>query len=223
MRIRAHAEGNAGFERVADRGGNAGVGHGHDDVGVDGMFAREQAAEAFAALVHRAAENQAIGPRKIDVLEDAVLQRLFRREVERFDAAARDAHHFAGLDFAHVFGADQIERAGFRSDEPGAAEAAEAQRAEAARIADGVHFVARQHQQRVGAFDLIQRVGERAGEIARAAARDQVHDHFGVAGGLEDRAAMFERAAQLDGVGEVAVVRRARDCPCCNRSRWAAR
>ena len=93
----------------------------------------------------------------------------------------------------------------------------EAERAEAARIADGVHLVARQNQQRIGAFDLIERVAERAGQIARRAARDQVDDHFGVAGGLENGAAMFERAAQLAGVGEIAVVRRGRACPCCSR------
>ena len=86
-------------------------------------------------------------------------------------------------------------------------QAAQDQRAEAARIANGVDFVAREHQQRVGAFDLIERVAQRARQIARRAARHQVHDHFGVAGGLENRAAMFEGAAQLAGVGEVAVVR----------------
>ena len=68
-------------------------------------------------------------------------------------------------------------------------------------------LVARENQQRIGAFDLVERVAQRALQIARRAARHQVHDHFGVAGGLEDRAAMFERAAQLAGVGEIAVVR----------------
>ena len=108
--------------RVADRRGHAGIGHGHDDVGVDRMLAGQQAAQRFAALVHRAAEDDAIGAREIDMLENAVLMRLFRREADRFNAAARDAHHFAGLDFANVFGVDQIERAGFRSHDPGAVE-----------------------------------------------------------------------------------------------------
>ena len=115
-----------------------------------------------------AAEDQAVGPREIDVLEDAVLVRLLGGEMQRFDAGSGDAHHFAGLDFADVFGAEQIERAGFRGDDPGVAEPAEAERAEAARIAHGVEFVARQNQQRIGAFDLIERVAERALQIARA-------------------------------------------------------
>ena len=64
-------------------------------------------------------------------------------------------------------------------------------------IADGVHFVAREYQERVGALDLIEGVAERALQVVGAAARDQVHDDFGVAGGLKDGAAMFEGAAQL--------------------------
>ena len=133
--------------------------------------------------------------------------RLFRREADGFDAAARNSHHLARLDFADVFRVDQIERAGFRGRHPGAVEAAQDQRAEAARVADGVHLIARQQQQRIGAFHLVERVGQRAGKIPRRAARDQMHDHFRVAGGLENRAAMFELAAQLERVRQVAVVR----------------
>ena len=75
------------------------------------------------------------------------------------------------------------------------------------RIADGVQFIARQNQQRVGALDLIEGVAERALQVVRAAARHQVHDDFGIAGGLENRAAMFERAAKLAGIGEIAIMR----------------
>ena len=109
-----------------------------------------------------------------------------------------------------------------RGDDPGAIEAAEAERAEAAGIANRVHFIAREHQQRIRAFHLIEGVGQRAGEIAGAAARDQVDDHFGVAGGLEDGAAMLE----LGGARRRWSGCRcgpARACLCCNRSRWAAR
>ena len=63
------------------------------------------------------------------------------------------------------------------------------------------------HDQRIGAFDLLQRVGqpvERGRAIGR---RDEVDDHFGVAGRLEDRAAAVERSPQLHRVGEIAVVR----------------
>src|SRR5258705_222338 len=69
-----------------------------------------------------------------------------------------------------------------------------------------IHLIARQHEQRIRALDLIERVGESAGKISRWAARHQVHDHFGVAGGLKDRAAMLERAAPFRRARQVAVM-----------------
>src|SRR5271168_4050031 len=60
----AHAERDFRFERVADGGGNAGIGDGHDDIGVDRMFLRQEAAEGFAAFVDAAAENDAVGARE---------------------------------------------------------------------------------------------------------------------------------------------------------------
>jgi len=86
-------------------------------------------------------------------------------------------------------------------------ETAEAERTKAARIANGEEFVAREHEQRISAFNLIERVAEGAFQIVRGAARYQVHDDFGIAGGLENRAAVLEAAAQFGGVSEIAVVR----------------
>ena len=102
---------------------------------------------------------------------------------------------------------DEIEGASLRGDQPGVAEAAEAERAKTAGIANGVKLIAREHEQRIGAFDLIERVAESAFQIVRRAASHQMHDDFGIAGGLENGAAMLESAAQLGGVGEIAVVR----------------
>src|SRR5712692_7106592 len=96
----AHAKRNFGFEGVANGGGNAGIGHGHDDVGFDGMLAREQAAEHLAALVYGTAEDDAVGAGKVDMLENALLVLLFGREVDGLNAAFGYAHHFAGFDFA---------------------------------------------------------------------------------------------------------------------------
>src|SRR6185369_3555683 len=78
----AHAERDAGFESVADGGGNAGVRNGDDDVGVNRMLLREQAAEGFAALVDAAAEDDAVGAREVDMFEDALLVRFFGREAD---------------------------------------------------------------------------------------------------------------------------------------------
>ena len=117
--------------------------------------------------------------------------------MKRLHSAAPDAHQFARLDFADIFGADEIECAGLRRHHPGVAKLAQAQRTKPARIANGIHLVAGQYQQRIRALHLIERIAQRARQIARGAAGHQVHDHFGVAGGLEDRALVFERAAKL--------------------------
>src|SRR5260370_22892116 len=175
------------------------------------MLAREEAPEHLAAFVHGAAEDDAVWAGKIDVLETALLERLFVREVNGIDAGFGDAYHFAGCDLADVLGVEQIQSASFRGNEPGieaagGSEFAENERTEAARIAHGVEFVFCEDEKRVRAFDLIEGVTDRAGKIAGLRAGDEMDDNFGVAVGLEDRAAMFELAAPLGGVGEVAVV-----------------
>src|SRR5438309_2708259 len=98
----AHAKGQSGFERVADGRGHAGIRHGHDEIGVGGLFASQQAAEHLPAAIDRPAEDQAIGTREIDVFENAKLMLLLRSESQRFDATAGDAYEFAGLDLADV-------------------------------------------------------------------------------------------------------------------------
>ena len=59
--------------------------------------------------------------------------------------------HLAGLDVAHVGGADEIERAGLRADDPGVAETAERERAEAVRIARGDQAILGEEREREGA------------------------------------------------------------------------
>jgi hypothetical protein len=71
------------------------------------------------------------------VLEDAVRSGAGGNGLQRPQAAGADDEHLARLDVAHVGGADQVERAGLRADDPGVAEAAERQRAEAVRVAGG--------------------------------------------------------------------------------------
>src|SRR6266403_180183 len=106
------------LERVADRCGDSGIRHGNNDVRVDRMFAREQATEHLAAFVDGAAKDNAVGPGEIDVLENALLERLLRREVDRLDAGFGDADHFAGFDFADILGVEEIERARFGGYQP---------------------------------------------------------------------------------------------------------
>ena len=106
---------------ISDCRGHPGIRNGNDDVGGHGMLASEKFAERFAAVMHAAAENQAIGAREIDMLENAVLMRLGRREANGFESRARDAQHFSGFDFANVIRIQQIERASFGCDHIGIA------------------------------------------------------------------------------------------------------
>src|SRR6202034_4015154 len=114
-----------------------------DNISLHRMLLGQKASEALAALVHRASEDHAVRPRKINMFEDAILMRLLRRETNGFQAAARNARHFSRLHFAHVFGVDQIESARFRSSHPGSVKASETKRTKPARIANRVNFVAR--------------------------------------------------------------------------------
>src|SRR5260370_16459543 len=124
------------------------------------MLAREEAPEQLAAFVHGAAEDDVVWPGKIDVLENALLERLFWREVNGLDAGFGDAYHFAGFDLADVLGVEQIESASFRGNEPGieaagGSEFAENERTEAARMAHGVDSVFCVYQNPLPAFAFI--------------------------------------------------------------------
>ena len=55
--------------------------------------------------------------------------------------------------------------------------------------------------------DLAQGVDQAVDDVPEGARRDEVDQHLGVAGGLEDRARGDQPLAQADAVGEVAVVR----------------
>src|SRR5579864_1779217 len=202
-----HAKWDAGLAGITNRRRHARIRHRNHHVRDGGMFARQQTAEAFARRVHGAAEDDAIGARKINMLEDAVLMLLFGRETNGFDAASGNAQHFAGLNVTDIFRADQIEGARFRADNPGVAEASEGERAETARVADRENFIARENQKRVGSFDLAERVGDCSSEVAHFAPCDEMDDHFRVAGGLKDGPFVFKVAAELESVGQVAVVR----------------
>ena len=64
-----------------------------------------------------------------------------------------------------------------------------------------------QEYQRKRAFQLQQRIAQRARQRALGRVRHQVQDHFGVARCLEDGPAPLQVGAQFRRVGDVAVVR----------------
>ena len=120
----AELERQARLVGVADRRRHAGVGHRHDDVGVDRAFLGELHADALAGIVDADALDLLIGPGEIDVLEDAEAARLLGEGLDRAQAVAVDDDDLAGLDVAHEAGADDVERAGLRGQDPGVLEPA---------------------------------------------------------------------------------------------------
>jgi hypothetical protein len=113
---------------------------------------------------------------------------------------------FAGLDVADIFGADHVERTGFRGQDRAAVEVAEHQRANAERIARADQLLVGQRDQRVSAFDRAQRLDEAVDETAAPRLRDQMQDDLGVGGRLHHRATLHQFAAQRQPVGEIAVM-----------------
>ena len=196
---------------VAHRRRHAGIRHRHDDVGRHAGLARQFGADALARVVDRRALHHRIGPREVDVLEHA---EPLARAAERLDAVHAlvvDHDDLAGLHVAHEVGADDVERAGLAGQHPAAgalgADAAEDQRPHAERIAHAHQRLVGQRDQRIGADHLLQRVDQPIDHGGIQADRDQVDEHLGVGGGLEQAAAAHQRAAQHVRVGQVAVVR----------------
>ena len=123
------------------------------------------------------------------------------------DFAILDHHHLARLNLAHKLGADDVQRAGFGRERPGAvAEPAKDERPNAQGIAHADQFGARHRDDGKRAFDAAQRVFHPLGDGFLDGARHQMDDAFAVRGGLEDRAAFDQLAAQGGGIGQIAVM-----------------
>ena len=108
----------AGRLGEAGRGGGAGVGDGHHQVGIDRVLHRQLHAHLATGLVQVAALHVRVRPGEVDELEDA--QR--GRRVGETDRARRLARleddHLAGLDVADVLGADDVEGRRLRREAP---------------------------------------------------------------------------------------------------------
>ena len=182
-----HAERHARLLGKTHGGTDAGVRHRDNDIGVNRLFARQNAAQLRANLVDAAAEDIAVGAREVHVLEDAVRERRGRIRLDRLHAVGRHNQHFARLYIAFVSGADEIHRARFRADHPGIVEPAERERTESVRIAHRHQAIAREHHEGKCSLHLRDRLDNRVLDGSRFGARVQVQDDFGVAARLEYR------------------------------------
>src|SRR5262245_5518145 len=191
---------------VADGRRDAGVGHGHDDVGIRRTFPRELFAHPVTALVDAAAEDHRIGAREIDMFEDAMRDPLRLERVERMQAARIYDEDLSRFDVADVVRADQVESAGLRREDRGAVEFAHAKRAESARVAHGDDALGRGEKHRESALIVLQRLDDRVDDVPLPGAGDPVQYDLGVGGRREDRAFHFEPIADLGRVGQIAVM-----------------
>ena len=88
--------------------------------------------------------------------------------------------------------ADHVERAAFGCQDRGVAQFTEHERTNAERIARADQEIIGEEGERVSAFELVQSFNDAIDDVSRCFARDEVQDGFGIAGGLENRAAFDE-------------------------------
>src|SRR3546814_10755108 len=88
-------ERNAACLRIADGGRGARIRHGNDDIRLDRAFDGKLFADALADRIDRGAVDDRIGPREIDMLEDAGAGTNRRERPDRADATLRHEHQLA--------------------------------------------------------------------------------------------------------------------------------
>ena len=123
-----------------------------------------------------------------------------------------DRDDLAGQDVAHRRRAHDVEGARLRREHEGIAEPAHHQRTPPMLVARGEQRVADDDDQRKRPLDAGQCLGQLLLGLAGARLGDAVHHDFAVHARREDGPVGLELAAQLHGVGEVAVVGQ-RDVP----------
>ena len=91
-----------GRAREADRGRRARVGDRHHEVGLGRRLGREPLAHAHAHAVHLGARERRVGPREVDVLEDAERLPAFGQRLRRVQPVLVDQDELAGPHVALV-------------------------------------------------------------------------------------------------------------------------
>ena len=157
--------------------------------------------------MHKLAVEDAVGACEVDVLEGAEGVPALTAHVDAAQALAVDLHRLAGLQFAQQLGADVVESARLRRDNPAAAEHADAQGPDAKRVPEGDQLLGRQRHHRVGALQPPHHVAEplaprRAGSVCH-----QLRDNLGVRRRREpDAPLVLQLRAEAQRVDDVPVM-----------------
>ena len=93
---------------------------------------------------------------------------------------------FAIFNFAQELRADDVERTGFGREHVGCPKPADDQWPNANRIARPDHHIVGQANERIGAFDLTDRIDEALDDAALLRTRQEVEEDFGIRGRLAD-------------------------------------
>src|SRR5215471_4175282 len=202
----SESEWNSRFLRIANRRRNAGVRNGDNQIGFDWIFLSQDPPHLIAASLDRPTEHHAVGPREINVLEDALREARRVKGFDGFQLFAADLDNFSRFDFTHIRGADEIEGTAFGCEHIRAVEFPDIQRPEAVRIADTDERIFGEKQQREDALNLRERFAERPEYIDGFGSCQKVEDDFAVARRLENRAVFLEPFAQRKRIDQIPVV-----------------
>ena len=215
----ADAVGDAALLRVAEGRIKAGVRHTDDHIGLHGVFLCEEAACLLAGLMHRAALNDAVGAGEVDELEDAHLAVGTAAVV--FDGAQLTSLGVGDDDLARLHipqqrRTDGVQRTALAGEGIAAAgQGADAQGPVAPGVAGRDELGGRHDHKAVSALEDIHRLadGDLDASHPQAVAGDEVADDLGIGGAVEDSALVFQLAAKLQSVRQVAVVAEGHGAP----------
>ena len=97
-------------------------------------------------------EDNAIRPREVDVLEDALAGLFSGERTHRTEPVLIDDHELPGLDLPDIRRVDQVQGTGLGAQNVAIAELSENERAESSRIANAVKSVLGEEEQGEGSF-----------------------------------------------------------------------
>ncbi len=209
--------------RVADRGRRAGLGHRDHQVGLGRERAGQPAADLDPHAVDALVGDQGVRSGQVDELEQASLGRRLG-EAARAQPVLVDRDQLTGLDLADVRRTDDVQRRRLRGHHPAAFEPAEHQRPDALGVAGGVQRVLVHPHERERSAQQRQHLDGALLQRGVGVVGEQCRDQAGVVGrvvlevaGMEVELArcvrqLLDQPLQLEGVGQVAVVRE-RDRP----------
>src|SRR5690242_11549153 len=124
-----------GFLGVANRGGNAGIRHRDDHVGIGRRLAGKLRTQRLAYVIHVAPAHDGIGTGEIDVFENAGPRGHGGERLVRLDPALVENDDLAVFHITHEFGADNVEGTRLGSEYRTAVEVPDYERADAERVA----------------------------------------------------------------------------------------